>query len=107
MLVGAAVVQVGGHLGAERGGLGTVACCWSRGQDWLELGNFSKRFLRVPSCFLRSNADVLIKPPLPPQVRKAQMSPLCAGNRRLPKGRCSGRAGTALTICTSLVVLLL
>lgn len=35
------------------------------------------------------------------------MSLLCAGNQRLPEGRCSSRASMALTICTSLVVLLL
>lgn len=35
------------------------------------------------------------------------MSQLCTGNWCLPKHSCSGRAGMALTICTSLVVLLL
>lgn len=65
VLVGAAVVQVGGHLGGEKGGLGTIACCWSRGQDCLELGNFNKCSLRVPSCFLGSTVDTLIKAPSP------------------------------------------
>lgn len=39
MLVGAAVVQVGGHLGGQ-GDLNTIACCWGAGQDCLELSLF-------------------------------------------------------------------
>lgn len=35
------------------------------------------------------------------------MSPLCAGNWCPPEGHCSVRAVMALTICISLVVLLL
>lgn len=64
-------------LGGERG-LGTGGCCWSRGQGWLELGNFSKRSLWVPSCFLGSNAEGLIKlPSLSPGKEGSDEPTLC------------------------------
>lgn len=71
MLVGAAVVQVGGHLGGQ-GGLNTTARCWGAGQDCLELSL---------CAFWGLTRRLWQSPPVRPQVRRARLSPLCAGSQ--------------------------